>query len=130
MHTLPNEILYHIIKFTDSTSLYNWSQTSHRYNFSKILKHRIKIEWTNSQSIIDCFLRALENDDVVLVNYIFVRIEALILFESNALTSNMLLIHKYTILKKRPDLRIRVFRLERNTKWLNRCRQICFYFNN
>ena len=115
MDTLPIELLLKISTHLDSKSLYNWCQCCTRFNFSNILHHRIEIDWTCPPKIIQALLNALECHDDVLTNYIFTRIEALLYFESDALTPNMLIIYKDDVLQLEPNLTERFHQLEENT---------------
>lgn len=120
MEQLPQEILETIAHYLDSQSLYCWSQTSKRYNFSHILKNRLKISWTDSHAIIMALLNALERHDDRLVDYIFKRIESSFAYESDALTANMAMIYRYDILRLDPRLASRFTQLQVNTNKCNR----------
>lgn len=120
MEQLPPEILETIAHYLDSASLYCWSQTSKRYNFSHILKNRLKISWTDSHAIMMALLNALKRHDDRLVDYIFKRIESSLTYETDALTANMAMMYRYDILRLDPRLAARLTRLQINTNKCNR----------
>lgn len=104
MDILPYEIVEYTTQYLDCKSLYNFSMTCHRYNFSNVLKRRLKIEWTNSQKVIEAFINACKCNDILLMDYIFKRIEALLYIEADTLTANMLVIYKDDVIALKPEL--------------------------
>ncbi len=115
MDILPNELVEYTTTYLDSASLYNFSQTCHRYNYSNELKNRLKIDWTNPQNVIESLLNAVKCHDTILVQYIFKRIEALLYIESDSITANMVIIYKDDLLKLDPSLKNRLDKLDKDT---------------
>jgi hypothetical protein len=79
-----------------------------------VLHNRLKIEWTNPQEVIEAFINACKCNDILLMNYIFKRIEALLYIEADTLTANMLVIYKDDVLAIKPELKAVMTKFEQD----------------
>lgn len=78
------------------------------------------IEWTNSQSIVTSLIKAFKLHDIVLADLILDRVHALLIFEKDALTANLVLMYKDYLLSLDSNLTPQLVQLEIDTDRANK----------
>lgn len=78
------------------------------------------IEWTDSQTVVASLLKAFQLHDTVLADLILDRVHALLLFEKDALTANLVLMYKDYLLGLDSNLTPQLVQLEIDTDRVNK----------